>query len=583
MASSDSTAKTGTTTPSSNANSMFTNYPKDNAHNSTNTTTTSNSNSAAAMCSILNAEERTRQDSLLALEALLDINKRTTTTTSSTSNTTAPTTLLIPNHHHHTASYFAASSSRGSSTMSTPCAILPLPPPLMSNATANATFATKLSSSSQQQQQQEQQKSPAIVELQRLVDGGSSTRTTVISSTSPSSFVPYSTTMTPALSSSSSLSYSNNHHQNANNKSDGRKKKNKKSSHEANIRKEEVEAALRSKPQRGRKRENLSEQERLELTRTRNREHAKTTRNRKKARYDELVQIEQQHESCKRQIETMKARRAHVDDFLRIRSAHLMCFSVAPASTSSSSGPASNALWSMNMNCSSTTTSVPAAAPTDRTLREPIRVVADVNRKNCGLDDKARSVSFTTDDGVPSSANGTPASSFAVDSAPFEALLDDSQSFQFHLCCESELLMGSNVDGEIKVLHSTDLAGMCSFDAVIRDNFINSSNDGRYMSSRLEYVVAGSAPEGEIATTSDTAFAQVDLVANTSAGKESAVLVASGIMKFLFSTDSGNIVAIDSFMHKNRKMMAKAVDDEGASSGRSVQDEDEDNGPGMNI
>lgn len=44
------------------------------------------------------------------------------------------------------------------------------------------------------------------------------------------------------------------------------------------IRKDQIEAALRSKPQRGRKRENLSVLERLELTRTRNREHAKSTR-----------------------------------------------------------------------------------------------------------------------------------------------------------------------------------------------------------------------------------------------------------------------------------------------------------------
>ena len=44
------------------------------------------------------------------------------------------------------------------------------------------------------------------------------------------------------------------------------------------IRPEEVEAALRSKPQRGKKRNNLSVLERMELTRTRNREHAKCTR-----------------------------------------------------------------------------------------------------------------------------------------------------------------------------------------------------------------------------------------------------------------------------------------------------------------
>jgi hypothetical protein len=44
------------------------------------------------------------------------------------------------------------------------------------------------------------------------------------------------------------------------------------------VRTTEIEAALRSKPQRGKKRDNLNALERLELTRTRNREHAKSTR-----------------------------------------------------------------------------------------------------------------------------------------------------------------------------------------------------------------------------------------------------------------------------------------------------------------
>ena len=47
---------------------------------------------------------------------------------------------------------------------------------------------------------------------------------------------------------------------------------------DAVIRQEQIDAALRSKPQRGKKRDNLSVHERLELTRTRNREHAKSTR-----------------------------------------------------------------------------------------------------------------------------------------------------------------------------------------------------------------------------------------------------------------------------------------------------------------
>jgi hypothetical protein len=54
--------------------------------------------------------------------------------------------------------------------------------------------------------------------------------------------------------------------------------KNNPANKEQVFRQEKVEAALRSKAQRGRKRDNLSVSERLELTRTRNREHAKCTR-----------------------------------------------------------------------------------------------------------------------------------------------------------------------------------------------------------------------------------------------------------------------------------------------------------------
>lgn len=46
----------------------------------------------------------------------------------------------------------------------------------------------------------------------------------------------------------------------------------------ATISVQKVEAALRSEPQRGKKRTNLTEEERNELTRTRNREHARNTR-----------------------------------------------------------------------------------------------------------------------------------------------------------------------------------------------------------------------------------------------------------------------------------------------------------------
>jgi hypothetical protein len=44
------------------------------------------------------------------------------------------------------------------------------------------------------------------------------------------------------------------------------------------VRTDKIQDALNSRPQRGKKRCNLNDEERLELTRTRNREHAKCTR-----------------------------------------------------------------------------------------------------------------------------------------------------------------------------------------------------------------------------------------------------------------------------------------------------------------
>lgn len=85
------------------------------------------------------------------------------------------------------------------------------------------------------------------------------------------------------------------------------------------IRRNEVDAALHSKPQRGRKRENLSELERLELTRTRNREHAKSTRIRKKARYDELLLAEKQLKEIRDRDELTLQRRRAVIGFVQIQ------------------------------------------------------------------------------------------------------------------------------------------------------------------------------------------------------------------------------------------------------------------------
>jgi hypothetical protein len=93
--------------------------------------------------------------------------------------------------------------------------------------------------------------------------------------------------------------------------------------HEELIRREEVVKALHSKPQRGRKRRNLNEEERQELTRTRNREHAKSTRERKKQRHLELLDMERLYQEVKRQQDMQGQRREIVCRFVAARQAML--------------------------------------------------------------------------------------------------------------------------------------------------------------------------------------------------------------------------------------------------------------------
>lgn len=74
------------------------------------------------------------------------------------------------------------------------------------------------------------------------------------------------------------------------------------------IQQEKILDALQSKPQRGKKRRNLNNLERMELTRTRNREHAKSTRMKKKARHQELLDIEVRYNEMM-EVEDLNLRR----------------------------------------------------------------------------------------------------------------------------------------------------------------------------------------------------------------------------------------------------------------------------------
>ena len=81
--------------------------------------------------------------------------------------------------------------------------------------------------------------------------------------------------------------------------------------------KKQIVDAMNSKPQRGRKRNNLTDEERQELTRTRNRQHAKSTRERKKARLEELTKIEEQYNDLLGRLGTEDDRRRVVQAVIR--------------------------------------------------------------------------------------------------------------------------------------------------------------------------------------------------------------------------------------------------------------------------
>mmetsp|Transcript_3986 Transcript_3986/g.5877 ORF Transcript_3986/g.5877 Transcript_3986/m.5877 type:complete len:360 (+) Transcript_3986:149-1228(+) len=105
---------------------------------------------------------------------------------------------------------------------------------------------------------------------------------------------------------------------------------------EESVRQDEIEAALRSKPQRGRKRENLSVLERIELTRTRNREHAKSTRLRKKMRHQELVDKEVELEELKKSVNLDEQRAETVREFIKSREIMLTSHESSPLTLNTS-------------------------------------------------------------------------------------------------------------------------------------------------------------------------------------------------------------------------------------------------------
>ncbi|KAL7527661.1 hypothetical protein ACHAWF_002269 [Thalassiosira exigua] len=82
------------------------------------------------------------------------------------------------------------------------------------------------------------------------------------------------------------------------------------------MRTNKINDALKSKPQRGKKRDNLNDRERLELTRTRNREHARCTRMKKKARLERLIAVEKRYALLRAEETRDDLRRKNLEDLV---------------------------------------------------------------------------------------------------------------------------------------------------------------------------------------------------------------------------------------------------------------------------
>ena len=94
-----------------------------------------------------------------------------------------------------------------------------------------------------------------------------------------------------------------------------------------------IESALKSTPQRGKKRNELNDEERHELTRSRNREHARATRVRKKRKYEELVEKETQLEQLLQKQELEAKRREAIIDLFRTRESRIRSMAAVDEST----------------------------------------------------------------------------------------------------------------------------------------------------------------------------------------------------------------------------------------------------------
>lgn len=308
------------------------------------------------------------------------------------------------------------------------------------------------------------------------------------------------------------------------------------------IRATEVEAALRSKPQRGRKRENLTVLERLELTRTRNREHAKSTRIRKKARYQELLDSEKIYHNFLKEIELKENRKQGIYNFLKLRTRILM-----------------NTSWPDDLNFSSTRVDHSSSAILDRKNNDIRKVSMNCEemskdmRNSHGLlsCNSTAPVTMNIDD-----ANENLSETFDIETCPLHQALN----FVLHDPTDFRVILRTPLPNHRSHANNNGIEKLRDYDNTLRDQVKN--RFGPQVAPTIKFIIPDSFME-DISFSKSTCYAKYNLVASipcpSNCEKTTDAACFTGLIRASFYTGSHKVTSIEMWSNMDCAQNLKAA------------------------
>lgn len=288
----------------------------------------------------------------------------------------------------------------------------------------------------------------------------------------------------------------------------------------SNIRADEVRAALLSKPQRGRKRENLNVLERLELTRTRNREHAKSTRIRKKARYQELLEKEKKYEDLLKKEDLNRARKKCLINFMKLRSRELV-----------------NLSWPSQLAHLCTHESMGKKSSThNENPGSPFPTNPQTNNLSQDQDTQSRGTRHLC---LSQSTNFPDIDSLSFDQA-LHCVLDDPNRFQFNANSNQPKCFE-------KKSSNNDLEQLRDHDYAIREHVVKKF--GATIARTIQFSISSEQSLNDVTLTSDVGFAQHNVLIASESSTKSEIMVFKGVTKVQFTPGSSKLAAMEVWMN----------------------------------